>query len=247
MTESENMDHLLELGAAMARFADLVAGATGDEEVPACPDWTVRDLTEHLGTVHRWAASIVLSGQRIEAPTPLVTEPFAEWYAGTAAALLAALEAVSPDEHVPNFSHIDERAHFWRRRQAHDTTVHVVDASQALGLDESAWVVAPGIAADGIDEVLQVQFPRMTARGRRPDVRSRIRLVATDTSQTWIIGPGSGGTGPPLQLHPSLDSDATVSGTACDLYLALWHRVPRFTLEFDGTDGIALFDGPTTP
>lgn len=241
------MDHLLELGSTMSRFADLVGHATGDEAIPACPGWTARDLVTHLGTVHRWAAAIVLSGQRLVVPTPLVTEPIVQWYAGTATSLLSALQAVDATEPVPNFSHIDEVAGFWQRRQMHETTVHAVDAAQALGLPEEEWIVAPPVAADGVDEVLQVYFPRMTARGQRPDVRSRIRLVATDTQQSWIIAPGAGEPGPPLQLHSSLDADGSVSGTAADLYLGLWKRTGPERLEFDGVDGRILFDGPTTP
>ncbi|MFI5426481.1 maleylpyruvate isomerase family mycothiol-dependent enzyme [Aeromicrobium sp. UC242_57] len=141
---------------------------TGDEPVPACPGWTVRDLAEHLGGVHRWAAAIVLSGQRLAPPRPLVEDPVDRWYAGTAQALLAALRAVSPAEEVPNFTRMGETAAFWPRRQMHQTLVHAVDAAQALGRDEADWTVAPAIAADGIDEVLQVFFPRMTARGTRP-------------------------------------------------------------------------------
>jgi len=241
------MDHLLELGSAMSRFAELTSAAVGDEQVPACPGWTMIELTTHLGTIHRWAAAIVLSGQRLETPKPLVSEPVVEWYAGTATALLGALQAVSPDEPVPNFSRIGERAQFWHRRQMHETTVHVVDAAQALGIPESEWAIAPTIAADGIDEVLQVHFPRLTARGRRPEVRSRIRLTATDIGQSWIIGPGTGDLAPPIQLHPSYEADAGVEGSAADLYLALWHRVPLLRLEFDDADGVALFEGPTTP
>jgi hypothetical protein len=37
-----------------------------------------------------------------------------------------------------------------------------------------------------------------------------------------------------------------VIGTASDLYLGLWHRVPGERLQFDGDDGIALLAGPTT-
>lgn len=241
------MDHLLELGSAMSRFAELTSKATGDEEVPGCPGWNVRDLTTHLGTIHRWAGAIVLSGQRVKLPQPVVTEPLVDWYAGTAAALLAALQAVSPDEPVPNFSHLNETAGFFTRRQMHEATIHGVDAAQALGLEETEWQVIPEIAVDGVDEVLQVFFPRMTAQGRRPDVRCRIRLIATDTGDEWVIAPGSGDLTPPLQLHPSYHSDASVQGTAADLYLALWHRVSRFRLDFEGTDATALFDGPTTP
>jgi uncharacterized protein (TIGR03083 family) len=241
------MDPLLELGTAMARFAELTGEATGDEHVPGCPDWNVRDLVTHLGTIHRWAGAIVLSGQRVKLPQPVVTEPLTDWYAGTATALLSALQAVSPDEPVPNFTHINERADFFARRQMHEATVHVVDIAQALGLEEIEWQVPSAIAADGIDEVLQVFFPRMTAQGRRPDVRCRIRLIATDTAQEWVIAPGSGDLSPPLQLHSSYHSDASVHGTAADLYLALWHRVSRYRLEFEGSDASALFDGPTTP
>lgn len=240
------MDHMLELGSAMSRFAELVGTAAGDEKVPTCPEWTVDDLAAHLGTMHRWAAATLLSGQRLTAPSPLVTAPVVQWYAGTATALLSALQAVDPEEEVPNFAHLDERAGFWARRQMHETTVHAVDA--ALALDhENEQTVAASIAADGIDEVLQVLFPRMTARGARPEVHSRIRLVATDIQESWVVGPGAGELGPPLQLHASLDADSSVSGTASDLYLCLWKRLGAERLEFDGVDGRILLDGPTVP
>lgn len=241
------MDHLLELGSGMARFAELAGKATGDEPVPACPDWTTRDLIQHLGTVHRWAGATVLSGQRVSFPTPIYGELLVEWYAGTAAALLAVLQAVDLDEPVPNFSLIDERAAFFHRRQMHEVAVHVVDAAQALGLAETDWHVAPELAADGVEEVIRVFFPRMTARGNRPDVRSRIRLTATDTGQSWLIGPPEGEGLPPVLLHSTFDADTTVEGTATDLYLALWHRVSADRLTFGNADGRAVFDGFTTP
>jgi hypothetical protein len=52
----------------------------------------------------------------------------------------------------------------------------------------------------------------------------------------------------PLLLPPSSsgDADETVTGTATDLYLALWHRVPADRLRFEGEAGPALFDGPTS-
>lgn len=241
------MDHLLELGAAMSRFAELQGEATGDEQVPACPGWSSHKLTQHLGSIHRWAAGIVLSAQRIEVPKSVFGDPLVEWYAGTATALLAALQAVSADEVIPNFSRNDEHAAFWSRRQMHETTVHSVDAAQALDLDESHWTVAPTLAADGVEEILHVFIPRMTARGKHPEVRSRIRLTATDIDQSWIIAPASGEGLPPLMVHSSYDADTTVEGTAADLYLALWHRVSPERLTFDSDDGVALFKGPTTP
>ena len=242
-----HLDHLGLLDEATSRFATLVREATGDEPVPACEPWRVRDLVEHVGTVHRWAASIVLSGQRVHDPRPLVTGDLADWYAGTAAALLAALRAVDPGEQVPNFSRLDETAAFWPRRQLHEVTVHVVDLLQALGRDESPWAVPADLAADGVDEVLRTFFARMSARGSAPDVRCRIRLVADDLDRSWVVGPPESDDSPPVRLDPASDVEAVVSGSASDLYLALWHRVPRERLRFEGDDGIALLDGPTTP
>lgn len=247
MTEALQLDHLTLLEEATDRFASLVRESSGGEAVPSCQPWVVRDLVEHLGTVHRWAASIVLSGQRLAKPEPLVVGDLADWYAGTATALLAALRAVDPGEPVPNFSRIDETAAFWSRRQLLEVTVHLVDLLQALGGDEAQWTVPSQVAADGIDEVLQVFFPRMTGRGSRPDVRSRIRLVADDLGRSWVVAPAEDEAGSPVQDHATSDADAVVSGAASDVYLALWHRVPRERLRFEGDDGIALLDGPTTP
>jgi uncharacterized protein (TIGR03083 family) len=244
----ESLDHLALLERATDRFAAIVREASGDEPVPACGPWTVSDLVVHLGTVHRWAASIVLSGQRLAEPAePLVVGAHADWYAGTAAALLAALRAVDPAEPVPNFSRVDETAAFWPRRQLHEVTVHTVDVLQALGRDEAHVAVPAGLAADGVGEVLSTFFPRMTARGARPDVRSRVRLVADDVDRSWVVAPGEDESATPVQLPSTADAGDTVTGSASDLYLALWHRVPRERLRFRGADGIALLDGPTTP
>lgn len=241
------MDYSHELGAATGRFAEFARQGQGTEQVPSCEGWTLDDLAKHLGSVHRWAAAIVLGGQRITMPSPLVQGPVATWYTGTAVALLAALKSVSPEEVVPNFTRMNETAEFWPRRQMHETIVHGVDAAQALGLPESAWGITPALAADGVDEVFQVFFPRLTAGGARPDVQARIRLQATDIDESWIIAPGSDETATPIQIHPSMEAEATVTGTASDLYLGLWHRVGHDRLELDGGAAKALFAGPTTP
>ena len=44
------------------RFADEADRVLLSDPVPTCPDWTVRQLVEHLGGVHRWAAAIVTRG-----------------------------------------------------------------------------------------------------------------------------------------------------------------------------------------
>lgn len=240
------MEHLPHLGGAMGRMALHISVADGDETVPACPGWTVNDLTVHLGTVHRWAAGIVLSGQRLKAPSVLVTEPLSEWYAGTATALLAALQAVEPTESVPNFTHLFETAAFWPRRQLHETTVHAVDAAQALGLGEDSYGIDPAVADDGIDEVFAVFFPRLTDNGRRPDVSAPVRVTATDTGRSWVVAPAEDPAGTPILLPATADSDAQLSGTATDIYLGLWRRSPHDRLTVDGEAARRMLAGPMT-
>lgn len=236
------------LDDAVSRFASLADAAAGNEDVPSCPGWTTRDLIVHLGSIHRWAAATLLSAERqAHEPTPLIQGTLGDWYAGCAAALLTAIDAVAPDEPVPNFARINETASFWARRQLHETTIHAVDLAQALGHAERQWDVEADVAADGVEEVLGVFFPRMTARGQRPDVRSRVRFDPTDRFDSWIIAPSSMAAGPPLLKHGNGDADSSLRGTTVELYLALWNRIPLSRLHYDSDDARAVLEGPTVP
>jgi len=241
-------DPLILLGREMAGVAALVGRIEGDEPVPACPGWTTGDLVAHLGAMHRWAAAIVLSGQRITVePSVQATEPLDDWYAGTATALIAALQAVDPDEPTPNFARVDEVAGFWPRRQLHETCVHRVDLAQALGLPEADRDVDPQVAADGISEVVRVFGARMTERGRRPHVDAPIRLVATDVERSWIVAPDEDDPQAPPRIVPrEIDVEGEAVGTATELYLALWGRVPAAVVAPTGA-AVPFLAGPRVP
>lgn len=238
-------DPLILLGREMAGFAELAGHVGGDEPVPACPGWTTGDLIAHVGAVHRWAAAIVLSGERIaDEPVPIVTEPLDEWYAGNATALVAALQAVDPDEPTPNFARIDEFAGFWPRRQLHETAIHRVDLLQALGRPEFTWDIDPEVAADGIAEVVRVFGRRLTDRGMRPVVEAPFRLVATDLERSWIVAPDENDpAGPPRLAQREIEVEGEAVGTAADLYLAVWGRQPAALVAPEGA-AKAWFDGP---
>ncbi|MFT4298976.1 MAG: maleylpyruvate isomerase family mycothiol-dependent enzyme [Aeromicrobium sp.] len=244
------MDYAIELGLAMKRYTELADAAFGDEPVPTCPGWTFDDLTFHLGSVHRWAAAILLSGLRLEDPRGVfMTDPPAEWYADTAAALLEVIRAVPSDEPTPNFSRVHETAAFWPRRQMHETTVHTIDACLALGLGVEGWPIVPALAADGVDEVLSVFFARMTARGQRPHLNGRVRVRATDTGKTWVLGEAPDALRTPILLFagPGADADAEICGTAAELYLGLWGRIDAASLTTDGVAARQLLRGPLVP
>ena len=110
----------------------------------------------------------------------------------------------------------------WARRQAHETAVHRVDAQLATGTTVTRC--APAFAADGIDELLVLFVPRRSSK-LRADPPATLAVRCTDVDASWQLrmdadgvtttaGTGGGDTG----------AACTVSGTAHDLYLALWNR-----------------------
>jgi uncharacterized protein (TIGR03083 family) len=236
-----------ELSAALGRVDPAAA-------VPACPGWTVADLALHLGAGQRWAASVLLSGTSQKVPQVLrTTISWADWYAGTSAALVAAIRAVDPDEPCWNFAPVDQRAGFWARRRLHETVIHLVDVTQA-GLaageqvDEGLAVVPAALAADGVDEVFGVFLPRMAARGFAPAVTRQVGVRATDTGDEWTLTPVSQGDRPQVERGKAV-GEAVVSGTASELALCLWKRLPTAVLTVEGDAAVAadFLAGRATP
>ena len=132
MRVSDFLAELRDQGALMSAAA---CAAALTDPVPTCPGWTVRELLLHTGGVHRWATTIV--GERRQEPVPLrppetVPDP-ATWFATGHAALLRTLEAAGPLV-CWTFQPAADPLLFWARRQAHETTIHRVDAELAAGL-----------------------------------------------------------------------------------------------------------------
>src|SRR5436305_13168673 len=79
-------------------FADAVHRAGQDAGVPACPDWTVRDLADHLGGVHRWCAGTVAApGEKLrrrganDPPMPTEDDEVSTWLLEGAALVTQAI------------------------------------------------------------------------------------------------------------------------------------------------------------
>ncbi|MEV0795036.1 maleylpyruvate isomerase N-terminal domain-containing protein [Kribbella sp. NPDC050459] len=248
------IDHLTEFERVAAEFAATLERVDPEAAVPACPGWTVADLALHLGSGQRWAASILLSGTAQKVPEVLrTTISWADWYAGTSAALAAALRAVDPDEPCWNFAPVEQRAGFWARRRLHETAVHLVDLLQAAAATgeqpgTAPYVVRPAIAADGVDEVFEVFLPRMLARGFAPAVTRQIGVRAVDTGDEWTLTPVSQGIAPRVEQAKAV-GEAVLTGTAADLGLCLWKRLPPTVLTVTGDAAVAtdFLAGRATP
>src|SRR5688572_4790869 len=109
------------LAPEIARLGDAVRGADLSAQVPTCPEWTLADLIEHTGIIHRWAAEMVrqlsperLDRERMDVPVP-PPDQRADWLAAGAGDVVAAFRAADPDEAMWAWG-ADKHARFWPRR-----------------------------------------------------------------------------------------------------------------------------------
>ncbi|MFE5095046.1 maleylpyruvate isomerase family mycothiol-dependent enzyme [Streptomyces sp. NPDC056638] len=171
--------------------------------VPTCPDWTLRDLAVHVGGAHRWVGEIVRTRATEVVPHERVPESRPEgddpavldaWLADGAARTVEALRAAGPDQEVWSWAW-ERSTGFWARRMAHETIVHQADAALTA---KSGYEVAPELAADTIEEWLEI-VAFMQAAGIKeaagPAVTGRsIHLHATDApGAEWLIELGEDG------------------------------------------------------
>ncbi|MFE2379142.1 maleylpyruvate isomerase family mycothiol-dependent enzyme [Streptomyces sp. NPDC059398] len=193
-----------ELLRQTSLFREALAGADLTATVPTCPEWTLGELTRHLGRAHRWVETIVRTKATERVPSGQVPDsagagdddPAAldAWLAAGAARLAATLRAAGPDAGVWTWMD-DQHAGFWARRMVHETAVHRADAALTAGVP---FEVEPEVAADTIDEWLEIlAFAQASGdedvAGLRGAGRS-IHLHATDAADAeWLIEFGEDG------------------------------------------------------
>lgn len=228
---ADGLDHLALLGSLQQAFAADVESADPDARVPACGRWRVRDLVTHLGRIHHWAA-----GQARRTPeTPLGRGPFdlVPFYVQHAAEIRDTLTALGPD--ATSWTLLGQGpASFWRRRQAHETLVHLHDLRAArLGSATAVAREAPidvpaGLWADAVDEVVGMFAPRQVRLGRMDRLITAVGLEATDVGWSWNLG--------------GTDPDVVVRGPARELALLLWRRLAPRDAEVDVLGDTATLD-----
>ncbi|MFD0023977.1 maleylpyruvate isomerase family mycothiol-dependent enzyme [Streptomyces sp. NPDC058382] len=239
MEIAEHINSLSAEGRLLARAAQ--EAGTG-APVPTCPGWQVRDLLRHTAMVHTWATAFVAEGHTEYVPDagepdldgPELLDRFREGHRR----LVAALHGAPPEVECWTFFAAPSPLAFWARRQAHETTMHRVDAESARGGALSP--VAAAHAVDGVDELLLGFHTRPRSRVRTGEPRT-LRVRATDTGTVWSVRLSAE---PPRAVRGTSATadgavDCELSGTAQDLYLTLWNRLPLTALTVAGDQGIA--------
>ena len=226
----EIAEHVNALRREGEWLADAAERAGLDAPVPPCAPWQVKDLLRHTGYVHRWAARHIN-----ECPDEIIDGSSEEeilsggaddarllaWFRDGHAALARTLATADPAVACPTFMPAPSPLAFWARRQAHETAIHRADADSAAGTIPE---YEAGFAADGIDELIIGFGRRRKYQPGSATDGARLRVVATDTGDAWLIEAGDGRMQPRRDVGGQEEAGCTVSGSASGLYLYLWNR-----------------------
>jgi len=234
------------------RFLEVVQVADPTAQVPTCPEWSADDLLWHLTEVHAFWAGILRSGAQTDEDTEAVevAKPqrpadrgaAIELFREQTAALLAQLEDREDQDPAWFWLATAKTVGSIRRMQAHEATMHRVDAELAAGLPSGP--IDPDLAADGINHGITVMWAWWSTlpgfEFRAAD--GMVVLRATDVDRSWRVQPGRwlgvGESGKsydqpgvvliedPEGSEPTAAA-ASVTGNAEELMRWLWGRGPE--------------------
>jgi uncharacterized protein (TIGR03083 family) len=247
--EAGGMDrdtYLAHLSRDGRRIADLARGDL-TATVPTCPGWTLKDLVEHTGMVHRWQTEAARhdhgtfpDASKFEL-APVEGESWADWFQAGIDSAIATMSKVEPGQ--PRWTWAKpgggDTTDWYFRRIAQETLVHRIDAELAAG---DVTDVDAAFAADGIAEMFEVFVPLASGRAINGDGRT-IHLHATDVESEWLLRLQQDR----VDAEPSHGKgDAALRGMARDLLLMSWGREPLGDVEHFGRDDvIATFTAAT--
>jgi uncharacterized protein (TIGR03083 family) len=220
------IDYTAAIEEDSARLATALA-ANRDAPIPWCGDWTVKDCALHLASVHHVVARVVADRpdasfdlfatlERPEASDPALNA----WLADGTAALVRALHAADPGDVAWTWWPADQSVGFWARRMAHESLVHRWDGERGAGAH--VVPVAPALAADGVDEFLEIFVATTRAMHNSPGAGETAHLHCTDTDGEWLIALPRAGQYEFRREHAK--GDVALRGPAESLLLFCWGR-----------------------
>jgi uncharacterized protein (TIGR03083 family) len=237
VTEPVGTPSYTELVTAVRREGEtlLTAASQGlDPWVPTCEEWNVEALVEHVAGVYNNVLHLV--SERITTPSwdevPLPDGAPMDVLRELLDDLVAALADAEPDTPVWNWAKgSPDVAAFWARRMAHESSVHRFDAQRAHGI---AQPIDAELAADGMDELLDVIGPRVYKRDKVDGPTGTVVLESSDNG-TWCIQLSPDGV---ERLAVASSPEARVRGTSSALLLAAYGRIPWSSQDVEGDEAL---------
>ncbi|MET0415870.1 MAG: maleylpyruvate isomerase family mycothiol-dependent enzyme [Actinoplanes sp.] len=214
-------------------FRAAVAAAPLDQPVPTCPEWTLLDLAQHLGRGNRKWAGIVAGGSPDVPPADAPSEraDLLAWSAESTEQLLAALRAAGPDRGCWTWwdrSESPQTAGAVARHRVQEAAVHTYDAQLTGG---AAQPLPTEVALDGVDEFLHTCCAGAYSWPYQPCV---VEYRATE-GPSWFVSLAADRV---RVTRLPIPADASFEGTAGELVLAMYGRIPATSLKVGGDAGI---------
>jgi uncharacterized protein (TIGR03083 family) len=256
MREEISLNKDAHLHALQENYDAMAAAARQglEPQVPGCPAWSVGGLMGHMVLVYaNWNAKVRgwRGGKGLEREDLDVYPGYAEWaeadFPGesTPAQILdwldevygqlyQALAAADPGDTVQTWFPPNQTAGFVQRRMAQETAVHRWDAQSAHGKQEP---IEAELARDGIDEMVDIHLPMHREWIEpRPGAGERYHFHRTDGDGEWLV------VFAPEKVEITREhakGDVAIRGSASDLLLWFWGRVPADRLEVLGEAALA--------
>jgi len=222
--EADRLDSLLA--------ADLDRAANLDKKVPACPNWTARELLGHVAATLEFWAEQVAAGDP-EEMTETVEECDPEAVAANADRLVAELRTAGPEAPCWNWSG-EELTTAWVARQlAIETAVHRVDGEQSQG---RPLPVELELAIDGIEQRIAVHLASDLGEGSSASLGGTVCLICEDAPAAFVVEVERGRL---RWRHGRGPADVVLVGAASELFLYTWNRLPPEALKRTGDLSVA--------
>ncbi|GAA2358751.1 maleylpyruvate isomerase family mycothiol-dependent enzyme [Dactylosporangium salmoneum] len=227
-------------------FRAAVASASSlDVQVPTCPEWTLLDLVLHLGRGERRWAATVAAGPADAPPAetasaegapaaPREREALLAWSAESTEQLLSALRESGPDRGCWTWwgdSESPQTCGAVARHRLQEAAVHTYDVQITVGAPQP---LPDEVALDGVDEFLSTCCATTSAWPHEPGAvdfhategRSWRLSLSADGARTTRL-PTTAGGGPDAAA-------AAARGTASEVVLMLYDRIPLDSLQLNG-------------
>jgi uncharacterized protein (TIGR03083 family) len=231
-------DYVESIEADRRALAGIAADFDLRLSIPSCPDWTLKDLLDHVSGATRWMTKCVAEGvvaqERILPPAPDGPEELLAWFNESIDELLTVLSGTPLDALVWTPIRGSLGSAWWRRKAALELAIHRTDAEQAIG--GSPGYIDPLLALDGIDEYAEEFLPLMLHTVAKPPPVTSVLLSPDDIddSRTLSLIPAGVASDPG---EPQVE----ITASAYELLLWMWNRLPPETLSVRGDDAVVTW------